>query len=218
MDTTQQGFPVRHAAVIVAGVALLVVAGLFVQDPPASWEESVFRALNDLPHNIEALLWVLQQLGSALVMPFAALVLWRMTHRWQPPVALLATGFLLGWLGAKVIKAMVGRGRPGAILDDVVLGFDVPTAEIGFPSGHAVLAFTLVAVFAPYLSKKGRVVAVGLAIAVGLTRVYVGAHLPLDVIGGAGYGLAIGTIATLLSRPGLVGSWTVRGRSTPERR
>lgn len=222
MDTTQQGFPVRQTALIVAGLALLAVAGIFVQNPPSAWEESVFRALNELPHNVEPALWVLQQMGSALVMPFAAFVLWRMTRRWQPPVALLGTGFLLGWVGAKGIKAMVGRGRPGAIFDDVFLGFDVPTAEIGFPSGHAVLTFTLLAIFVPYLSKRGRIVALGVAIGVGLTRVYVGAHFPLDVIGGAGYGVAIGTLATLLSRPGvgvgLVGSWTVRRRSGPEER
>jgi undecaprenyl-diphosphatase len=219
VETTQQGFPVRQAVLIVAGLALLAVAGMLVQDPPAAWEESVFRALNELPHNVEPVLWVLQQMGSALVMPVAAIVLWRMTHRWQPPVALLAAGFLLGWVGAKVVKAMVGRGRPGAIFDDVILGFDVPVAEIGFPSGHAVLAFTLVAVFAPYLSKRGRLVAVGVAIAVGLTRVYVGAHFPLDVIGGAGYGVAIGIFATLVSKQGsgggLDGSRTVRGRSDP---
>ena len=222
MGTNQKGFPLRQAIVIVAGLVLLVVSGLLVQDPPAAWEESVFRSLNELPHDVEPVLWALQQMGSALVMPFAAIVLWRVTRRWQPPVALLVTGFLLGWVGAKGIKAMVGRGRPGAIFDDVFLGFDVPTAEIGFPSGHGVLAFTLLAIFVPYLSKRGRIVALAVAIGVGLTRVYVGAHFPLDVIGGAGYGVAIGTLATLLSRPGLgaglVGSWTVRARSDTEER
>jgi len=222
VGTNQKGFPLRQAIVIVAGLVLLVVSGLLVQDPPAAWEESVFRSLNELPHDIEPVLWALQQMGSALVMPFAAIVLWRVTRRWQPPVALLVTGFLLGWVGAKGIKAMVGRGRPGAIFDDVFLGFDVPTAEIGFPSGHGVLAFTLLAIFVPYLSKRGRIVALAVAIGVGLTRVYVGAHFPLDVIGGAGYGVAIGTLATLLSRPGLgaglVGSWTVRARSDTEER
>ena len=197
----QQADWLRHAVAIGLGLVVLLVSAAFVEDPPAAWEESVFRALNDLPHNVEWFLWILQQMGSALVMPVAAVILWRMTGRWQPPVALLAGGFLLGWLGAKVVKEMVGRGRPAAILDDVILGFDVPVAEIGFPSGHAVLVFTLAAAFAPYLNMRGRMVAVVVAVAVGLTRVYVGAHMPLDVIGGAGYGVMIGTLVTAATAP-----------------
>jgi undecaprenyl-diphosphatase len=190
---------VRPLVVIASGVGLLVVAALLVRDPPAALEEAVFRAFNDLPHDVEAVLWVLQQMGSAIVLPFVAILLWRVTRRWQPPVALVTTGFLLGWLGAKVIKSMVGRGRPGAIIDDVILGFDVPITEVGFPSGHAVLAFTLVAALFPYLGRRGRVAAVAVAVLVAATRIYVGAHFPLDVIGGAGYGIAIGTLVTLVS-------------------
>lgn len=187
----------RALAVVLAGVAVLAGAAAVVRTPPFGLEVSVFRFLNQLPHNVEWMLWVLQQIGSAVVLPIAAVVLWRVTKRWEPPVALVGAGLVMGWLGAKAIKAWVGRGRPGAILDDVVLGFDVPTSEVGFPSGHAVLAFTLAVAFAPYLSKRGRILALGLAAAVALTRVYVGAHLPLDVLGGAGYGIAIGVIATL---------------------
>jgi undecaprenyl-diphosphatase len=190
---------VRPLVTIASGLGLLVVAAFLVSDPPSAWEEASFRALNDLPHSVEPALWVLQQMGSAIVLPFVAFVLWRVTRRWQPPLALVATGFLLGWLGAKVIKAMVGRGRPAAIMDDVILGFDVPIAEVGFPSGHAVLAFTLVAAFFPHLGRRGRVIAVAVAVLVAMTRVYVGAHLPLDVIGGAGFGVAIGTLVTLVS-------------------
>lgn len=196
----------RALAVVLAGVAVLAGAAAVVRTPPFGFEVSVFRFLNQLPHDVEWMLWVLQQIGSAVVLPIAAVVLWRVTKRWEPPVALVGAGLVMGWLGAKAIKAWVGRGRPGAILDDVVLGFDVPTSEVGFPSGHAVLAFTLAVAFAPYLSKRGRILALGLAAAVALTRVYVGAHLPLDVLGGAGYGIAIGVIATLgavwLSRRG----------------
>ena len=191
----------RHLIPLGLGLAVLIVAAALVENPAAPWEESVFRWFNDLPHNVEWMLWVLQQMGSALVLPFAALVLWRMTRRWQPPVVLALAGFFLGWLAAKGIKAVVGRGRPGAILEDVVLGFDVPITEVGFPSGHAVLAFTLAVAFAPYLSKRGRFVAYGLAAAVALTRIYVGAHMPLDIVGGVGFGLAIGTIVTALSGP-----------------
>jgi undecaprenyl-diphosphatase len=192
--------PRRSATIIGLGLVALFVAALLVGTPPAAWEERVFRFLNGLPHDVEAVLWVLQQMGSAIVMPFAALVLWRISRRWQPPVALLTAGFVLGWLGAKAVKAIVGRGRPGAILDDVILGFDVPIAEVGFPSGHAVLVFTLAVAFAPYLGKRGRIIAFATATLVALTRVYVGAHLPLDVIGGAGYGIAIGVVAILAAR------------------
>ena len=202
MEAIQKSSGRKPVFVIAAGLLVLVGSGLLVQDPPAAWEASLFHFFNDLPHNVEPGLWVLQQMGSAIVLPFAAIVLWRVARRWQPPVALVATGFLLGWLGAKVIKAMVGRGRPGAILDDVVLGFDVPITEVGFPSGHAVLVFTLVVASAPYLGRRGLITATSVAIAVAITRIYVGAHLPLDVIGGAGYGLAIGSIVTLIAGPG----------------
>ena len=181
------------------GVAVLLVAAALVSDPPARWEETFFRALNDLPHNVEWFFWAVQQLGSALVLPFAALILWRITRRWQPPVTILATGFFLGWLAAKGIKEIVGRGRPEAVLDDLFVGYDIPVGDVGFPSGHAVLAFTLAVAFLPYLARRGRIVAFGLAILVALTRVYEGAHLPLDVIGGAGYGICIGTLVTVLS-------------------
>jgi undecaprenyl-diphosphatase len=203
VERTQQttsSRPNRSIAIIGLGLVVLIVAALLVRTPPAAWEEGVFRFLNRLPHSVEWVLWVLQQMGSAIVMPFAALVLWRISRRWQPPVALVTAGFVLGWLGAKVVKALVGRGRPGAIFDDVILGFDVPIAEVGFPSGHAVLAFTLAVAFAPYLNRRGRIIAFGTATLVALTRVYVGAHLPLDVVGGAGYGISIGVISILAAR------------------
>jgi len=183
------------------GLVLLGLSAALVSNPPARWEESVFRSINDLPHAAEQALWVVQQMGSALMLPLAAIVLWRITRRWQPPVAVLAAGFFIGWLAAKGIKAMVGRGRPPALLEDVYLGYDVPVTEVGFPSGHAVLAFTLAVVFAQYLSRRGRLVAFGLAVGVAVIRIHVGAHMPLDVIGGAGYGIAIGTLVVVLSEP-----------------
>jgi undecaprenyl-diphosphatase len=43
---------------------------------------------------------------------------------------------------------------------------------------------------------------------VGLTRVYVGAHLPLDIAGGAALGLAVEATAELIltGQPGSTGS------------
>jgi sugar phosphate isomerase/epimerase len=46
----------------------------------------------------------------------------------------------------------------------------------------------------PVLPRWGRVVAYALATLVGITRVVYGAHLPLDVVGGACLGIAVGCV------------------------
>ena len=62
----------------------------------------------------------------------------------------------------------------------------------GFPSGHAAVSAALTVASWPYLSGGWRVPLAALSGFVPLARMYVGAHLPLDVVGGSALGLAIG--------------------------
>ena len=56
----------------------------------------------------------------------------------------------------------------------------------------------MAAVITPYVARPWKIVVWSLAILVGLARVYVGAHLPLDVVGGAVMGWAIGSLVHFL--------------------
>ena len=66
-----------------------------------------------------------------------------------------------------------------------------------FVSGHAILVGAMATLVTPYLHGRWRIVPWALLGMVMVTRVYVGAHNPLDVICGAALGIAIGALLNL---------------------
>ena len=189
-------------ALTAAGAVLLALAALPVdRTRVGAAETAVSRLVNEL-----AVLpsWLARQLGDLLVVPATA-VLAAALHRWWLAAGALVVG-IGAHLSAKVVEGLVVRGRPDGLLSDVVVrGADAHGR--GSVSGHAAVvrvgaAVALVAVAWPWLGTRGRLVCVALALTVCLARVHVGAHLPLDVVGGAGPGLATaGCVRLLLGRP-----------------
>jgi membrane-associated phospholipid phosphatase len=185
----------RELILVAAGAILLVLSALPVQPHsiPAT-ERGVFRAINDhtvLPFTV---VWVLMQLGNFLAIPAAALVA-AVLRRWRLAIAMLAGGLVTYYL-AKVVKGIVERGRPSSVLADVHIRGAASSGR-GYVSGHAAVVTLLVVLAWPYLGPRARIAAVAAAVFVCLARVYVGAHLPLDVIGGAALGLAVAGAANL---------------------
>jgi membrane-associated phospholipid phosphatase len=74
----------------------------------------------------------------------------------------------------------------------------VPRAGLSFVSGHAIITFAIAGLLALVLPRRWAVVAFVLATLNAIARVYLGAHNPLDVIGGAAVGLAIAALLDLL--------------------
>jgi undecaprenyl-diphosphatase len=87
------------------------------------------------------------------------------------------------------LKDWVGRVRPCHVLENVRLLTDCNTSY-SFPSSHAVNIFAA-AFFLSQPLKRLSPLFYGIAGVVGYSRVYIGIHYPLDVIGGAAIGLLI---------------------------
>jgi membrane-associated phospholipid phosphatase len=187
-------------ALVVAGAATLLLAARPVDAARVDDAEAVvFRVLNDTTVLPIAAVWVVMQLGNVTVVPVSALVAGYL-RRWRLAVELLVAG-LGTYIAAKVVKGIWPRGRPAGLLDDVVIRGGEAIGR-GFVSGHAATLTALATVAWPCLSRRGRVVVAVLVVLVCLTRVYVGAHLPLDVVGGAALGLAVaGVVRLLFGRP-----------------
>jgi membrane-associated phospholipid phosphatase len=188
-----------HGLQILLAVVVLFLSALFVdRGSVTDWEVSVFRSINDLPAFLEPPIALVMQLGNYLVVPFvAAVALILRRYRLAFDFAFAGT---VAWLFAKLIKSSIERGRPVELLADVVVRGD-PATGYGYISGHAAVAASLAAVISPYVSRRTQVILWALAFVVGFARIYVGVHLPLDVVGGTAVGWAVGSLVHFLLGP-----------------
>jgi membrane-associated phospholipid phosphatase len=157
--------------------ALLVTAIAAHRDHVGRCEATAFRAVNGLPGCLYPPAWAVMQLGTLGAAPAAAGAAWLAEDR-ELAGRLLAGGTGT-WALSKVVKQMVRRSRPAALLPGTrVRGREA--AGLGYLSGHAGVAVALGAAAFPHLGNTGRALTLSAAPIVGLTRIYAGAHLPLD--------------------------------------
>jgi undecaprenyl-diphosphatase len=100
---------------------------------------------------------------------------------------------LASFLADHVMKPLASRERPFVSTPEILVIGSRPD-DASFPSGHAANAFAGASVLARRLRAQ-RVLWWSLALLIAYSRVYLGVHYPLDVIGGALLGFVCGTIA-----------------------
>ena len=159
----------------------------------------IFQLLNlhgRRPRWLDRFMWLATQLGNMVAALLAACLFLLLNNRNLAAEIILGT--LTLWLLVEGIKALTNRARPFLDLEGTrVLGRREPGRS--FPSGHTAQTFFLATLISSQLSlgAGAAVVLYGAAVLVGFTRMYVGAHYPRDVLGGAVLGSVWGILTTI---------------------
>ena len=162
-----------------------------------AWAFLFFNLRGGHPLWLDKLMGGFTQIGNGMVIAALALILFLAGDH------LLAYGLILGaltlWLVVELVKLLVRRRRPFIRLTQARI---VGRRAIGrsFPSGHTSQAFFMATLLAGYFHAGVWAVCLlyALALMVGVTRMYVGAHYPRDVLAGAILGSAWGLLAGIV--------------------
>ncbi len=167
-------------------------------DPLVALDTSVYHALQGLRTAPgDAVMIAITELGDASVVAGVALAVlgwlawrraWRTAAYWT--VAVLGASLL-----GTVVKATLHRARPGADGGEALYA---GVAGYSFPSGHSTVNVVLYGVLAlmawrglaAWMRSAVLIGAVGIALPIAFSRLYLGVHWLSDVVGGAAFGLA----------------------------
>ena len=188
--------PCRAVPAVAGGLAIFATAARRGRTRTVSvGEERVFRAFNRADDTIDLPVWPVMQMGS-LGGALGVAAAFGLAGERLTAAAMAASGAGI-WGGAKLIKPFIGRGRPARHLAGVRIRGREQTG-LGFPSGHTAVSLTVAIVGSRVVSSRLSAALYAAASTTAAARMYVGAHLPIDVLGGVGLGLMTGGITVAL--------------------
>lgn len=184
--TAGPGAADQNLNLILAGVCALAALILIATGDHKAGFDAVHRVGGYLP---VVLLETVSKFGET----FAAVCLISFVAQRQPRALWMgALASVYGTTLTHVLKSLCDTARPAAELGDWVVAAGPVLKLHSFPSGHTMTAFLLAACLSVGVSRNTKVLLSVLAAVVGSSRVWIGAHWPLDVIAGAGLaGLSI---------------------------
>lgn len=169
----------------VPGAALLAMALVFAFDA----NRPLFLAINGAGRLLPDLFWAnLTTFGDSLVIFSIGLAFVARRPLW---VWVLLLSGVIAALMVHGLKEWFDLYRPpGVFTPDEFRLIGVGHKRVSFPSGHTTAAFSMAALFCLQagIHRRWRWGLLVLAIGVGISRIGVGVHWPLDVLGGAAIG------------------------------
>ncbi len=198
-------FDAKVVAALLAGFSVFTLSALLASSGEVpGWEEWVFHAINDLPDFLLAPMWLLQ-LSGLIFAPLVAAAVAFWCRRFPLAVGLVALFPIKLLVEKQVVKVIIERERPGTSiceLDETCANFrDAPLQGLSFVSGHAIIVWAMCALLWVHVPTRWRWLLVAMAMANGVARIYLGAHNPLDIVGGAGVGVVLGALLAIVTGP-----------------
>jgi membrane-associated phospholipid phosphatase len=184
------------------GAALFGVSAVLLKTGTLGWDHSLFRLLNEVPAAAAPVLTPLSRLflPAGIITAVALIVVYVLArNRSILPVVAAAAAAAVAWLLVHVAKAIADRPRPYQVAAGAVLR-QQPAHGTSFPSSHTAITVAVVIALVPFLVRPRAAAAIAYAVLVGWSRVYLGVHYPLDVLAGAGIGIAVGGVVLLALR------------------
>lgn len=164
-------------------------------------DQALFRLVNNLAERSA----LLDAVGVFFAKPFiyimgaAAAILmlyWWTQKKWQLPLMVGIVAIIMNEIIVQLAKLAFAHDRPFLVLENVHLLVTQPVTH-AFPSGHTAAAFAI-AVSVWLCNKRwGMGFLIG-AVSIGLSRMFVGVHWPLDVGVGAMVGSGVALVSYLL--------------------
>ena len=185
----------KRSALELAAVAAAVLgtAALLVWTPLHEADEWLYGLINGLGPANETVLWVLDPHTRnylVLIGVAAAAALFAPGRPVLRAVALVFGSAILSWGLLEGAYAVWDRARPEEVVGDAILNGHTWAHIESYPSGHMAITAAL-AVAAALAFPRLRPILFAYVAVVAFTRVFFGAHFPLDTLAG----IAIGTVS-----------------------
>ena len=161
------------------------------------WAFLFFNLRGSRPVWLDRTMLGFTQIGSGIAALAIGLILFLAGDRLVAYELILGT--LTLWIVVELVKSLVRRSRPIIRVTQArIVGYRAGGRS--FPSGHTSQVFFMATLMAPHFHASTWAVFLLYAIAllVGITRMYVGAHYPRDVLAGAILGSAWGLLGVLV--------------------
>src|SRR3989344_3098175 len=152
------------------------------------WEIQFFSAIYTWPIWLLPIMLVITMTGSSwMVASLTTYLLYK--KRLSLALQVLLVG-MSTYVAAEIAKQIVARPRPFLLLNSVH-GREPHITGQGFPSGHTAVVAAIAFLLYQFLPRDRRNLVFAWVGLVALSRIYLGVHAPLDVIGGAALGVVV---------------------------